>query len=233
MATLQIEEISYDAHSLDIVGLVENVTWKELLVELVRRNRFDPWNVDIAEIVGKYIEAVRTFKVMDLRVPANIMLAAAILLRLKSEMLKTVEEQEIPEDIQDYERPQVSVGELVPRLRLPPARHITLEELITALEDAMKLKEQREHERQQSRLMVPISINTADIEADIESIYAKVKSMADGTGTTTLTYLISNSGVDEPLLDLFVPLLFLANKKRIMLIQEQFFGEIFIRLRLN
>ncbi len=230
MATLQVEELSVASQgSLDIVGLVENATWKDLLIDLVHRNRLDPWNVDIAELIGKYIEAVRSFKVMDLRVPANIILAAAILLRLKSEMLGAAPEAEELES-ESYYRPSVSVEELVPRLRLPPARRVALGELIAALEDAMKLKEHREHEKLQSRLSVPITINTIDIEADIESLYSIIKGMVDGTGMITLARLVEGTGFDDPLLSLFVPLLFLANRNKVVVVQERFFDEIFIRL---
>ena len=72
---------------LDLVSFVNYDTWKELLIELVEKQQLDPWNIDITELVNSYINAVKALKVMDLRIPANIILAASILLRMKSSML--------------------------------------------------------------------------------------------------------------------------------------------------
>src|SRR5271167_4188985 len=86
MATLQTEEVQPEIHNgADVIDLVYNeATWRDLLVDLVEKNKLDPWNIDIIEIVDKYIDTVKKLKVLDLRVPANIILAAAILLRLQS-----------------------------------------------------------------------------------------------------------------------------------------------------
>lgn len=46
----------------------------------------------------------------------------------------------------------------------------------------------------------------------------------------TFSSLCDVSQKENNLLDLFIPLLFLANKKRVLLIQENFFEEILIAL---
>lgn len=169
-------------------------------------------------------------KVLDLRVPANIILAAAILLRMKSEMLSFAEETiEEPEIIQ--ERPGVTVGQLSLRVRVPPKRKISLQELIEALEEAMKLKEMRElAEVNSNKLDVPIQINLIDIEEEINQVYMEIRKIADKSKMTTFSILANRHKGEDILLGVFIPLLFLAHKQRITLVQEKFFDEIIIAM---
>jgi len=99
---------------------------------------------------------VKGMKILDLRVPANIILAAAILLRLKSDMLDLEERMEETEITEEIIRPPVPVETLSMRLRLAPKRKITLNELIIALEEAMKFKEYKETKAAEEIKIIPI-----------------------------------------------------------------------------
>lgn len=231
MATGESPEMrSVDYANLNLESLVSEPTWKDILIDLVKKENLDPWNIDIANIVEKYIDTVKEMKVLDLRVPANIILAAAILLRMKSEMLSLAEEViEEPEMVQ--ERPSVTVGQLSLRVRVPPKRKISLQELIEALEEAMKLKEMRElAEVNSGKLDVPIEINLTDIEEEINKVYAEIKKIADKSKMTTFSILAKRHSGEDVLLGVFIPLLFLAHKQRITLMQEKFFDEIIIAM---
>ncbi|MEM3416104.1 MAG: segregation/condensation protein A, partial [Candidatus Micrarchaeaceae archaeon] len=126
--------------SIDLEGLIREVTWKDILIDLVRKNKIDPWNIDIVEIVDKYIEEIKLMKILDLRMPANIILAASILLRFKSETIELEEEKVEAADETGTIQRQMPTYELVPRLRLPIKRRVTLQELLEALDEAMQLK---------------------------------------------------------------------------------------------
>ncbi|MDE1761571.1 MAG: segregation/condensation protein A [Candidatus Micrarchaeota archaeon] len=221
-------EATMDPQNMNLEQLVSEATWKDILIDLAHRHKFDPWNVDIVVVVDRYIDAVKGMKVLDLRVPANIILAAAILLRLKSEMLNF--EEPAADEGSHEERPIVNVDQLSFRLRIPPRRKITLTELISALEEAMKLKEVREAVEKQAPLPVPISINPIDIEAEIEGVYQQVKKSVDKSNMTTFSILSKGRQLEDALLGLFIPLLFLSHKKKVTLIQERFFDEIIIAL---
>ena len=214
----------------NIERFVSEATWKDVLTELVRKNELNPWDIDIAEIVEKYVDAVRGMRVLDLRVPANIILAAAILVRLKSDMLDLEEKTDAEEAPLDFTRPPVTVDPLSLRLRLPQRRRVSLTELISALEEAMKLKEYREAQAAGETRIVPMVFQRADVEADIEAVYSLVKSNADASKMLTFSALCKVGNRDNSLLDLFIPLLFLASKARVLLLQEEFFGEIVIAL---
>ncbi|MGA3020325.1 MAG: segregation/condensation protein A [Candidatus Micrarchaeales archaeon] len=213
----------------DIENLVKEATWKDILFALVNKNELNPWDIDIIDIVGKYLAVVKGMKLLDLRVPANIILAAAILLRLKSDMLQLDEISEEQAGVLDENaRPYVPVDSLSMRLRLPPRRKVTLNELIDALEEAMKLKEYREAKMADEVRIIPLLLSRVDVEADIEVVYSIVKRNLGIDKKISFSSLCNIAKKDDVLLDIFIPLLFLASRDRVMLLQDKFFGEILI-----
>ncbi|MCW6159626.1 MAG: segregation/condensation protein A [Candidatus Micrarchaeales archaeon] len=237
MATTTTDVITIPASSssqLRLEEFVKNVTWRELLYELVETNKLDPWDIDIVRVVDGYVSLVKQMKVMDLHLPANIILAAAILLRLKSDTLKIFElpKEEVPEElITTGPRILPDVPPLSPRLRLQPNRKITLAELMQALDEAMKLKEKKETYAEAIPEPMQFVIEKVDIDTKVENILALVKANVDKTGLTTFANLANTFNNSESiLLELFIPLLFLAHKERVALAQEKFFDEIFVKV---
>lgn len=217
---------------LDIEDFVQSATWRELLIELVENKRLDPWDIDISEMLDGYIEVIKRMKVLDLRVPANVILAASILLRMKSESLAiayTRQEEAMEEAPQGAARPAVEVPSLLMN-RAQPGRKITLQELIDALDSAMKVEDTRK--RHIEEIQLPISITIADdIDSRTGSVHAMLRSKADRLGMATFSALAQGfATVEDRLLKLFVPLLYLAQNDIITLAQEELFGEIIIRL---
>ncbi len=233
MATMQVELLGIrpDSNEIDLSLLVKEATWKDILVDLVHKNQFDPWNIDLVELVDRYIDTVKKLKVMDLRIPANIILASAVLLRLKSEVL-TINEPDPTDtgDIAQFERPQVQVNALSLRLRPQVKRKVSLIELIHALEEAMVIKERRAASMFPEKIDVPITLSKIDIAEEVEKLYGTIKKHADKEQMTTFSYLSKAAGFSDVLLEFFIPLLFLAYKERVLLIQEEFFGDIVIKI---
>lgn len=231
MATVQAALQDRGSANVDLVNLVNTeATWKELLIELVDKNQLNPWDIDIIEIVDKYVDTVKRMKVIDLRVPANIILAAAILLRLKSSILSLEEElQESDAEEVPVSRPVIVVDGLNLRLRVPPKRRISLKELIEALDEAIKLKEQR-IARINSPLSIPLEILTFDIEVESDRVYKILSKNLDRSRMTTFSHMSTLEEFKDVLLELFIPLLFLEHSGRVSLIQERFFEEIIIAM---
>ncbi len=230
MATVRTEEVQQyvSAESISLERLVTEATWKDILIDLVKKEQIDPWNIDIVDVVDKYVAAVKEMKILDLRIPANIILAASILLRFQSEVLLQEEEEELAEEQQAQSRRITEVEPLTFRLRLPPKRRLTLAELVSALDEAMKLKEVRELAKKNMQVSFPLMFKSGDFEAEIENIYGIVKSNVDASNMTTFNAVARASQFNDVLLELFIPLLFLAHKNRVTLIQEKFFDEIII-----
>ena len=61
---MAMQELTEEAaHGIDVVGLVsKEPTWKELIIELVDKNKLNPWEIDIVQIVDNYMDAVRGMK---------------------------------------------------------------------------------------------------------------------------------------------------------------------------
>ncbi|MEM3211709.1 MAG: segregation/condensation protein A [Candidatus Micrarchaeaceae archaeon] len=228
MQFIEKEIVLQDTSSLE--RFVKEVTWKDVLFDLVRKNEIDPWDIDISKLVDNYLAAIRTIKLLDLKVPANIMLAAAILVRLKSDMLNMEEEQE-QEAIEPEQLPQLCADVLLPRARLPPKRRITLAELIDALDEAIKMKDRREQHFAESMRAMPFALSFFDVETEAEAIYKTLKQHADSEGLMTFPQLCVVIPDKNPLLEIFIPLLFLAQSGRIDVFQERFFGELFIKIQ--
>ncbi len=232
MATT-VNEVVYTGRTLDLEELVKKATWRELLIELVESSQIDPWDVDISLIVDSYLAAKRAMKAMDLSVPANIILAASILLRMKSDMLglPSIEEQQPQADEEHAQRIMPEVTPLSLRARMQPHRKVTLEELLDALDEAMKAQQHREYRIEMENTPVPMLINVDDIDKKLDNTLSMVRDNADVTGMVTFAALANKFNYAESmLLDLFVPLLFLAHKGDIVLFQEEFFNEIFIKI---
>jgi segregation and condensation protein A len=218
---------------LDIEDFVQNATWRELLVELVESKKLDPWDIDISRMLDAYIDVIRKMKVLDLRVPANVILAASILLRMKSESLASLyeETEEAPEPEEEAAgRPAVEVPSLITRLRVQPSKKITLQELMEALDGAMKAEDRRTTYMREMQMPISITVSE-DIDSRTDAVYGIIMKGKDRLGMATFSGLAANfATMEERLLNLFVPLLFLAQNELITLQQEEFFGEIIIRL---
>lgn len=221
-----------DPKQLNIASFVTNVTWKELLLEMLDTKQLDPWDIDISAMVDGYISVVRQMKILDLRVPANIILAASILLRMKSDGFSVFEEpvEEMPIDQNGLEqRIPPEIPNLIQKNRLQPHRKITLTELMDALGAAIKQEEKKMYIKE---LDAPIQISVSqDIDARIENLYTKINRHIDHLKMTTFNILSTEYQTTESkLLDLFIPLLFLAQSAKVNIIQEEFFGELIIKL---
>ena len=222
----------------DLEEFIHNATWRELLVELVERNELDPWDVDISKIVDEYITEVRKIKSLTLTLPANMILAASILLRMKSDAFyfeTDSGEEELASGMDVTTRPREDPGEmpeLVYKARLRPGRRVTLEELMDALDEMMAAKIKREEISHFSDTPLQIVVDRDDIDEKIEHAYGLINSNLDSYGLTTFSALATNfANMDGILINLFIPLLFLAQNERIMLAQEEFFGDIIIKIR--
>ncbi|NOR60195.1 MAG: segregation/condensation protein A, partial [Methanosarcinales archaeon] len=123
----------------------------EILVNLAREGEIDPWNIDIVEITDKFLHHIEELERMDLRISGRTLHYAAILLRMKSNIL--VEEPVIEDDswiddtdffdVDDYPVPK-------PPVRRYSQRSVTLDELILELEKA-EVVERRKTIRKKAR----------------------------------------------------------------------------------
>ena len=62
-----------------------------ILVDMAKAGKIDPWNIDIVDVTDKYLAHMVEMKSQNLRVTGRTFLFAAILLKLKSNVLEGID----------------------------------------------------------------------------------------------------------------------------------------------
>lgn len=222
----------------------DEVTWQSLLYELVKTEQMNPWDVDVSLITKKYIEMIKGLKEHDFRVSGKVLLAAAILLKIKSNrlvgedlmefdrLISGSEEQELLEDFEEaFEKPEL--GEkptLIPRTPQPRKRKVSIYDLVGALEKALEVK-QRRVMHSIPPLNVEIPKKTRDITQVIREVYGRIKSFffKNQKNKVMFSELVPSDKKEDKIYT-FIPLLHLDHQRKIYMEQEEHFGDIGIRL---
>ena len=230
---------------LDVLSMVGEPTWREFLVDLVASRQMDPWDIDIVAVADAYLARVKQLQAMDLRVPANVILACALLLRFKSQTISFE-----PEPAQDYyeESPQLiseDVPELAYRSNLPRNRRVTLQELLAAVEEVV-----RDGPRPVVRVAAPRELNIELPRVDMHELMAHVLGqlsvLKDADGVVLFSQLVGHGLTDpkiastpfnkqfsspaEAIVLYLLPVLHLVQEQRLYAWQDDYFGEVFIKV---
>ncbi|MEK6942683.1 MAG: ScpA family protein [Nanoarchaeota archaeon] len=228
-----------------IFSKADEVTWQSIIYELVKSEQMDPWDIDISLLTQKYIEILRSLKEHDFRVSGKVLLAAAILLKIKSTKLVGEELNELDRLLVGVEERMDELGfeenagieklgeipSLIPRTPQPRKRKVSIFDLVDALERALEVKKRRLlHSIPPLNLEAPKK--KKDITEIIREVYGRIRLFFINTVKEKLTFqklLPSESREDK--VHTFIPLLHLAQQNRIELIQDTPFGEIQVLLK--
>lgn len=177
---------AFDLNLNNITNENNEVDGIEILVQMARQGKIDPWNIDIIDITDKYLTHLFQSKSQNLRLTGRTLLFASILLKLKSNILEGVElsdfetQPEEPEFYEDepldYEQEYiptnnvVSIDEVLQRrtsVRLNRNRVVTLRDLIRQLEFYEMLDKKQSlknaHERAKRRVKNYSNLSPEDI----------------------------------------------------------------------
>ena len=72
---------------LEILMQRDEITWQTLIYDLVKSEEMNPWDININYLAEKYLDSVKILKEHNFFISGKIILAVAILLKLKSEKL--------------------------------------------------------------------------------------------------------------------------------------------------
>lgn len=219
----------------------DEVTWQSLLYELVKKEHMDPWDINISLLTKKYIQIIKKLKELDLRISGKVLLAAAILLKIKSNRLLNedlseldrllTESEELVDEL-DLEEPVVyEDGEkhpLIPRTPQPRKRKVSIFDLVGALDKALEVKRRRVL-NSIPPMDVKIPKKTKDITQIIREVYGKITAFFTRQQRLTFSQLVP-SNTKEDKIYTFIPLLHLTTQRKIDLNQKEHFGEIEIML---
>ncbi|MCL5011282.1 MAG: segregation/condensation protein A [Candidatus Marsarchaeota archaeon] len=210
----------------NISDFVQQPSWKEMLLDLIHSNNMNPWDIDLSEITEKYIQKIRSMKSMDLRIPANVILASSILLKFKTLSLMIKDE---PQEAEPVEIPKIE--EEIPNLVFKPttqrARRVTLDELVKAVEEV--LNDQLKPRQQPMPKAFNITIKTENVNTIIKRIYDKMIVLKDSENLLLFSQLKEDSEKDNYVRNL-LPLMHLMQDRKLNAWQEEVFGDIIIQI---
>ena len=182
--TQDMSMISVNEIQKDITDQVDGI---EILVGMAKSGKIDPWNVDIVDVTDKYLAHLFQMKAQNLRLTGRTLLFAAILLRLKSNVLEGIDvnqiegiEEEHPDDFEFNDDPWddeeintnnvISLDEVLKRrtsIRLNRSRMVNLKDLIKQLQFYEELDRKQSlknaHERAKRRVRSYARLTPDDI----------------------------------------------------------------------
>jgi len=227
------------------------IAWQEIIYDLINTEQLDPWDVNITILTEKYMEKISQLEETDFFVSSKVLLAASLLLRIKSEILlnkyiksideilfgtkeldskKILERIELDEDIPD----------LIPRSPMPRFKKVTLRELIESLNKAITTENRRikkEVIKRNALRETGISLpnrKRVSIKDRINEILNRLTGHLENPKNPELkkiTYTEFAGTERQKRIENFSPLLHLENQKKVWLHQEKPMEEIHIWMR--
>ncbi len=222
----------------------DEITWQNIIYGLIKSEEMDPWDVDVSLLAKKYLETIKKLKETNFLVSGKMVLASAILLRIKSDKLvnqniaefdnllfSNEEELEEVEEYLDDEKPIDEVPQLVLKTPQPRKRKVSLNDLVGALQKALNFNEKKKLKKEDEIVLEKPTIpeKKMDVSVLIKNLYEKIKDFFMRSEKLTFSKLVSSDRREDKILT-FIPLLHLSNENRVDLDQKEAFGDIDIKL---
>lgn len=223
----------------------DKLSWQAIIYDLINTEQLNPWDIDLGLLANKYLVKVRELEEANFFVSSKVLLAASLLLRIKSEILLNQYLPSLDEILfgkkeeKTYHQERIELEDeipgLVPRTPIPRFRKVTLQELMSALGKAISTENRRIQKvvlAKQQEMEVSLSIpkKRINIQDKIKEVYEKLnKIFSDREHKLAFTDLAGTN--NEERIATFIPLLHLDNQQKVWLEQEQHFEEIWILLK--
>jgi segregation and condensation protein A len=226
----------------------DELTWQDIIYDLVKTEKMDPWNIDISLLAKRYLETIKQLQKINFFISGRVILASAILLKIKSQKLLSEkiadfdatlfyspeEEQEMIEQLEQIEEQEIPKPRLTIKTPLARKRKVSLQDLIDALEKALEVDTRRKKRHQRYEKIpqtIKIPERKIDLAQTIKQLYSKIKTFFQTKKERlTFTKLIPSEKKEDKIAT-FIPLLHLENQNKIIMHQDIPFGEINITLK--
>ncbi|MBW2983291.1 segregation/condensation protein A [Candidatus Woesearchaeota archaeon] len=237
----------HESRIFSILFQEDELTWQTIIHELVKTEQMDPWDVSIGTIADRFLIMLRKMKEMDFRVGGKMILAAALLLKMKSDKLMkedivaldnlinspAEEEFDLLDDLQGLAG-AVAPGEeqrpdLVPRTPQPRQRKVSVYDLVEALEEALDTETKKQVKGQSKAPEVKAPDKQPDMSMLIGKLYSTIRKKFSLNRVLTFDQLVPNDTKEDKVLT-FIPLLHLDNQRKIDLWQKKHFDTITIKV---
>jgi len=229
----------------EIFELLTNneVGWQAIIYDLINTEQLDPWDINLGLLANKYLERIKLLEEANFFVSSKVLLAASILLRLKSEILLDTYIKSIDEilfgkknESKPFERIELDPNELpllYPKTPLPRYRKVSLQELMLALDQAIttesrRIKKETDKVVREKEAEIVLPKSRIHIRDRIRAIYAKILTSFKKKQAKIPYSELANS--KEEKIACFLPCLHLENQQKLFLEQENHFEEIYIWL---
>jgi len=220
--------------------------WQEIIYDLINTEQLDPWDIDIIILSDKYLEKIKEMEEADFFVSSKVLLAASLLLRIKSEILlnryiKSIDEilfgkKELSKTAFERIELDEEIPELIPRSPMPRFKKVTLKELMESLNKAIVTENRRIKKEIVSRNTLRESSFSLpkrkfSIKDKIKEIYRNLTDKFRETKKDKITYdEFINKNKEEKIIS-FLPMLYLEDQKKIWIEQKAPFDDIYIWLK--
>jgi segregation and condensation protein A len=243
----KLNEVSPKQEQVHKIIFSRELGWQEIIYDLINTEELNPWDVDIILLTNKYLEKIKELEEADFFVSSKVLLAASLLLRIKSEFLlnkyiKSIDEILFgkKEDLRKpFERIQLEdeIPELIPRSPMPRFKKVTLKELMESLNKAIITENRRigkviinKNALRESSISLPKS--TISIKDKIKDIFARItQHFTKNKEISRMPYKHLHLDKKEEKIACFYPILQLENNDKLWLEQEKHFDEIHIWLK--
>jgi len=217
--------------------LNDEISWEGMIREIVYKEGIDPWDVDVSKLSQAYLKKIKEFKELNFPFSGKVILIAAILLKLKARTFKFVEEEDEEEEFGQgiFDDLVIGVDHLEPNIPLPKTRKVTLDELIQALDAALKV-ERRKVERRKRREFLKkhndfvLRVEKSNIKDRMLHLFKRIKDFFKEQKKLFFTHLVP-SNTRNDIIATFIPLINLSNKGKVELFQERCFEDFEIIIR--
>ncbi|MBI3334290.1 segregation/condensation protein A [Candidatus Pacearchaeota archaeon] len=224
----------------------EQLSWQAIIYDLINTEQLDPWDIDLSLLSQKFLEKVRALEEANFFISSKVLFAASLLLRMKSEILLERDIEELDavlfgrkEEARVYKQERIELEEEIPELMvrtpLPRFKKVTLEQLMRALDTAIKTETRRIQKvvltkQQEYETALSLPKRRINIQDSIASVYQKLEDSFINREEKLAFSEFSGSEKDERIAT-FIPLLHLDNQHKVWLEQTAHGDEIWILLK--
>ena len=243
-----LEQPKANARIMDLVMHGDEMTWQQLLFDLVKTQQMDPWDVNLTTLCEEFLVAVRHMTQTNFRLNGKIVLATAMLLKIKTSalldhdinaldtLLASQDEQDMALDLEDgpQGRQRIHVDNLprvYPKTPQPRQRQVSIYDLVEALEQALEVNVRRQRRILFSHPEVRIPERSIDLHGAMDTVYGRVREHYDSGKQEQLTFQQLTAGADKTaVIYTFMPLLHLTTARKTDMDQPEHFSTIYITL---
>jgi len=199
-----------------------------ILFELHRLQKVMPWDINISFLLTSFLEEMEKRGKIDFRASGVALDSSTTIYLMKSKLLLELEEPPLP--------PKAPPDFLPPPLFLPLRYELTsttIHHLLTVLDEVLKgerlspLEPRLEPILPLPEFLPPLDLYLVEIEERMEKLYGFLCRLATGEKMVVFSKVVAGVKKLEAV-KTFIVLLFLAQRGKVSLWQEENFGELYI-----